>query len=655
MRIHYLKLKNYRQYRDARIDFSVDSSKNFTIIQGANGAGKSNVLNAITWCLYGEERHLNEEAEGLPLMNEKVYVELEPGTSAQVVVELGLGEEDLKYRIRREANAFRREDGDISIRVESEPIVSFRTRNDWRNSNQPTYTINQLVPEGISQFFFFDGEQLDDFFQQNSAQKVKKGIVRVSQIDLLERAIDHLGRFNSKVRREANGISPEIDRLRGELDGIESDLGTEEKELDRLKKSRAETSQNIREIETQLRNSDQEEVARLQKKRDNIESKIEDQEGLLGEFRNEASRTLVDLGPRVYAFEALKQTRDLLQERKEHGDLPPKIREPFFQDLLDEGCCICGADLDEDSEARKRVEKRREKVVSKNYSSLIEGHFKVGPLIDNVPDLLKRLKSKAKSAWTTNRDISDLKKEQREISEKVEKYGGEVDLEEIQSLEKQLREFKNDKEEIGEQIGRQQSQVESLQKKKKEKNKELQKALSREKRQQDLLARLELCDSAEDALSSIRKELLSEVREEIRSKTEEYFSELIWKKGTYKEVRLGENYQINVLNVRDMPSLGTLSAGERQVLALSFMAALGRVSGFDAPVVIDTPTGRISGEPRKNIADALPNYLPDTQVTMLVTDTEYTKEVQLRLNSRVGKEYRLEFNEDQAITNIHTR
>lgn len=92
-----------------------------------------------------------------------------------------------------------------------------------------------------------------------------------------------------------------------------------------------------------------------------------------------------------------------------------------------------------------------------------------------------------------------------------------------------------------------------------------------------------------------------------------------------------------------MPSLGSLSAGERQILALSFMAALYSVSGFDAPIIIDTPLGRISGEPRKNIAEALPGYLSKTQVTLLMTDTEYTDEVRKELLKRIGKEYRLVF------------
>ena len=105
--------------------------------------------------------------------------------------------------------------------------------------------------------------------------------------------------------------------------------------------------------------------------------------------------------------------------------------------------------------------------------------------------------------------------------------------------------------------------------------------------------------------------------------------------------------------MRGLPSLGTLSAGERQVLALAFMAALGTISGFDAPVVIDTPIGRISGEPRQNIAESLPNYLSNTQVTLFMTDTEYTEPVQLRLNSRIGKEYKLHFIESKAATEVN--
>ena len=103
-----------------------------------------------------------------------------------------------------------------------------------------------------------------------------------------------------------------------------------------------------------------------------------------------------------------------------------------------------------------------------------------------------------------------------------------------------------------------------------------------------------------------------------------------------------------VINQYGRDSLGSLSAGERQVLALSFLAALREVSGFEAPIIIDTPLGRISKDPRENIARLLPQFLGETQTTMFVTDQEYTQSVRKLLSTHVGKEYRLEF--DEALT-----
>jgi hypothetical protein len=74
-------------------------------------------------------------------------------------------------------------------------------------------------------------------------------------------------------------------------------------------------------------------------------------------------------------------------------------------------------------------------------------------------------------------------------------------------------------------------------------------------------------------------------------------------------------------------------------------------------MVIDSPFGRISGLERVRAAEDLPLYLPDTQITFLVTNTEYNAEIQKDLetgkkissikntfqkNNRLGKEMRLE-------------
>ena len=71
--ISSISISNYRQYNGKQtLDFKNDKIKNVSLILGKNGAGKSNLLNAITWCLYGIETHKskdNHDSTGMPIIN----------------------------------------------------------------------------------------------------------------------------------------------------------------------------------------------------------------------------------------------------------------------------------------------------------------------------------------------------------------------------------------------------------------------------------------------------------------------------------------------------------------------------------------------------------------------------------------------------------
>ena len=173
------------------------------------------------------------------------------------------------------------------------------------------------------------------------------------------------------------------------------------------------------------------------------------------------------------------------------------------------------------------------------------------------------------------------------------------------------------------------------------KNKELTEAMGKQKKYEAISKVLNFLDNSIESAEQIKNEIMQEVRLRIQNKTKEQFFNLIWNQEAFKDVMIDEEYNISVIHLSGRESIGTLSAGQRQVLALSFMAALKQVSGFDTPVVIDTPLGRISKEPKNNIARKLPNYLEGSQVTMLVTEEEYTSEVRNLLKQRVQKEYRI--------------
>jgi DNA sulfur modification protein DndD len=92
-----------------------------------------------------------------------------------------------------------------------------------------------------------------------------------------------------------------------------------------------------------------------------------------------------------------------------------------------------------------------------------------------------------------------------------------------------------------------------------------------------------------------------------------------------------------------------LSAGERQLLAVSLLAGLARASGRLLPVVIDTPLGRLDQDHRKRLIE---RYLPRAshQVLVLSTDTEITPDVLHRLGDSVSHMIKLDHNQSTGAT-----
>ena len=237
-----------------------------------------------------------------------------------------------------------------------------------------------------------------------------------------------------------------------------------------------------------------------------------------------------------------------------------------------------------------------------------------------------------------------LKRKSERLAE-IQELIGSSDVEAVKQVEQEIERYRSTKDgliyEIGskeDRLAREKVAVENL-------RSSLEKELTKEKQFAELKEILLFCQDSLIAAERIKSEIMLDVRREIEEKTRSYFLGLIWKKDTYKSVAIDENYNVSVVHQSGREALGTLSAGERQVLALSFVAALNKVSGFDLPIIIDTPLARISSEPRRNIALRLPTYLGGKQVILLVTEEEYTDEVRQALKPSIGKEYVISYRE----------
>ena len=96
MRIEKIKLKNYRQFKDIEFNFKKESENDLYIIIGKNGTCKTNMLNAINWCLYGDEPHFSKDSQQLPILNLKTIEESEDGKNYEILAEVYVKSEDNK-------------------------------------------------------------------------------------------------------------------------------------------------------------------------------------------------------------------------------------------------------------------------------------------------------------------------------------------------------------------------------------------------------------------------------------------------------------------------------------------------------------------------------------------------------------------------------
>ncbi len=647
LKIRSLTLENYRQYAgENEIKLATRGNENVNVIQGENGAGKSNILNAITLCLYGKESHLDEskdsELESYPYVNRKVLDEIENNETADGRIEITLGEDEPEYIFSRSFKSVKLGDGSFSSQ-HGDLQLKEKRGGDWKSVEQVSTRLNQILPVHVHQYFLFDGERLDEFFGEGYTERVKDGLLDVSHIELLESGIEHLRSFEDDFEKELSDVGDAAEQKRKEYDLAKEKVENLKDQIEQTKTNISDTKGHIDTIDNKLQDSADPEVRNRQQQREYLTEKLEDIRENITEVRKEAGRELIEAGPPLYAVQSLEYTVSELRELSEQGKLPPKIQDTFIEELLEKGECICGEELTDDHrEHLLSLKQEMSTVVESN----LEGKMAIpGLLRDAHEDAETLVDKRQKLAELENRE-QQTNKDLNEISEELKAHDIPDDIN-VQELEKQRNEYEDQLEDLQNKKGKLEVRIEQAEENREDKKKAFNKEVSKEEKNAEILKKIQFIDSSRKELESMKEEIVSSVRDDIESKMDEYFNEIIWKDEDYSVI-LTEDYQVRVEGPRGDNKIGSLSAGEGQVLAFSFLAALTSVSGFNAPLVIDTPLGRISSTPKERIAKNLPKYIDDTQMTFLMTDEEYTDEVRLKMKPNVSNEYKLKFADEMT-------
>lgn len=643
--IDEIRFENYRQYGTGILRFPREQNYSLSILIAQNGTGKTTLLNAITWCLYGKELQLLDNDKALPVLNTKILKDTMEGEVQDVQVTLCVLDGDKIIEFNRKKSFIPRmgEDGVKKVIDGPEEFTVAKTvQKDFSNTKLSSgvdaeFLRKQYFHDDIYDFYFFDGENLKLFFTPGREKNIKRSIYNISQVSLLQNVTNHVAKLISTYTHELGKDSPDIEL-------IQTDIESQEKTKRRHEDSRDEANRKISELTAEQNDIDDKlvkfkPVSDLQKERASLESeaeKIKDAQKTLMSERSAFIRryaVLINLYPRMKAI--LKY----IDEKEVQGDLPPSIDIDQVKDLLDQlngnldqpcPCPICNHEIGETG--RDHLERLLEKASVSSRTSNFLKEIK-GTLQDAVEEL-KLYRQKRRNI--TDRE-TEIEENERRVTNRLDEiakmlinyensnYEKRIDVPKLEArrnkIKDQIRIYDQTIGAAGSGIKLCEDEIKRLQKK-------LEEVKSKLAQSDKTKQKLEVVEMMQRYYMQILANITGGMREEIEETTRQIFESMNWKTQSFGKMEIDDNYSVTVFNPDGLPMTYSLGATEQMALAYAFILAIHKASGRNCPLVIDSPIGRSSDKNREDIAEALLEISKEKQIIMLFTPDDYTIPVQ---------------------------
>lgn len=610
MRIDSLQIENFRQYQNVVYKFPKQSSKSdIHIILGNNGVGKTNMLNAITWCLYGKENHLGDRNTASNMINSQCVHELrEKGAkTGLVIVTIVMSSENdsiREIRVKRQAEFYILAD---SVSNRDEVLsVQYNQNGEWKiveNKEEAEDLIHRYVPEEINEYIFFDGEQLEQYFQERQRENISRGIRELTQATVLEKTAIAFENYvkevlNPKLRnsddKEVQKYQEDVERAENTRKNIENNIEEFERQIEKFERMindidlRLKGHENIRDKRNRY--------LELEKISDELQDNLRNKMTEIMKFTREYY---------VYfsTYPAMKSFYDYIKQQESDGKLPPKIDKKLLETIVSERKCqICGNTLDD---KHMELVKQLQKLLSVSSETSAE----LNKSIVAVDNFFSKMKSYPK---TKDKFIAEYNNIKKEIKKNEDEYTriGEY-LKNIPNSEDLARDVNNREtlrsnlKKTTENLGAEKKALELASTKLTSAEADLKKTLDLNKKFEQIKQDIEYCKKCRVKLDEICKELLTECRNNMQKATFDIFSKLLWKEDSFTEIQIRDDYTFRLLNSYGEQTLGSCSAAERVLLALSFTLALQEISKHDSLLYIDTPIGRVDVQNRQNFMKIL--------------------------------------------------
>ncbi|MCK9363830.1 MAG: AAA family ATPase [Syntrophales bacterium] len=648
MILHKLIVENFRQFRGRQeIEFWFPSlpHHNVTVVFGENGRGKTGLFRAIMFCLFGERR-LSQDGdvprEELQLVNVSA-LEADTGVPVRTSVELEFAHLGQSYRLRRAILGM--QDGNRIIEEEDEKRL-FVITSDGNTQTVPTTeidaVIDSILDRRVKDYFLFDGEKIERLTRASIEQRreISAGIRNLLNVDALETAIRAVGRVSKALERElSNSSHEELSRLLKRLSDNEDEQTQLRGRLDSLADEMRLARQEIDKTDNELKKFN--EIRHLLDRRKILEQELKEQEQLVDNTLKEM-HSLVCKASSLILAPTVITVFEHIERQKQKGEIPSEIRRDLIERILTDDECICGRDILKDPAAHSHIldwQKRTSDVTTQDaalnlwrYLSEVRNHFS-----DDADLVEKRLQQYGNIRST----IANINRSLENVSNQI----GTSERQDATKLDEHRKKLQDGIITLEANARNAQTQLEQL----KQEEERLRALLKEERlkvgRNDELSRRSMLARDTQDALKDVYDQFTREIKQLIGQSATELFAKLLDKEGreNLRTIVVNNDYSLQVLDRYKKPFLANISAGQRQIMSIAFIAALARAASrggqIEIPLFMDTPFGRLSFEHRQNLINYVPTFA--SQWILLATDTEFRRqEAQLlKTSGKWGKFY----------------
>lgn len=638
-----IRVCNFGRYAgESFFDTTVTRDKNVILVKADNDRGKTTLFKAIKFALYGED--------GLEYKSSSEWINMQKASEGdgEMYVEIKFEHEGNEYRLKRSVK-FRKTDIGKEINTIGNPLTDifendkpFMTNDS--DSNKKDW-IDTILPKDASQFFFFDGEEIQKYIN-NEETHVRQAIEKVLGIKELLNAKEDLSKICGKLENEYGKIlkkNTRDEKSRETLGRLEEFINDRKQDIKSTTAAWNAAKRRKEELEKDLRKH--QEIKGILDERTETDEKVKKIKKTLKICEKDLVVSRGSLG-----LILLSPLLDIVNKSKEDPPSTDRWQSDTARYILHNhmDVCVCGRPVD--AHAKNALESNILDLKPSKTSILKK--FVNDMLIDCAPatkqaELYNHLEKVSENKQVLDKlssTLDDLNKKIRthegaESIKDLETRWEEV-VKDIVKYEDDLKDFESSKQSLENQkVTLEQKILSSVI------DKQLQEAENRKIVCKNVMNGIE---TGIDRFYQIRKPLLE-------ANISNIFTSLTNNPDLYNGLKIDRDFSMKVVR-SDGTELPTHkyspSAGASQIVATSMIGGLNKFATKDAPVVIDTPMGRLDPNHRKNLISYYSKM--SKQIIILYQPSELQNEDIQNIHDHLASEWEIDSVPDRPdISQIH--